>query len=146
MYIVIAMDSSIAYGIVNPWDTTKPHNLLLAHLCTVWKRFKTGSNATKIDKIVCDNQIIEVFFINKQISLFKLTIIVSSIPALRHICMWKNRNKQFSRELWFNLFTTKHDGNFRRHSSMNVTIKWHTFSSNIYYIYVFFVIWSWKLR
>ena len=37
----------------------------------------------------------------------------------------------------FNLFTTIHDGNFRRHSSMNVTIK---FSSNIYYIYVFFVI------
>ena len=29
---------------------------------------------------------------------------------------------------------------------MNVTIKWHKFSSNIYYIYVFFVIWSWKLR
>ena len=46
----------------------------------------------------------------------------------------------------FNLFTTIHDGNFRRHSSMNVTIKWHKFSSNIYYIYVFFVIWSWKLR
>ena len=45
-----------------------------------------------------------------------------------------------------NLFTTIHDGNFRRHSSMNVTIKWHKFSSNIYYIYVFFVIWSWKLR
>ena len=50
--------------------------------------------------------------------------------------------------LWhvFNLFTTIHDGNFRRHSSMNVTIKWHKFSSNIYYIHVFFVIWSWKLR
>ena len=46
----------------------------------------------------------------------------------------------------FNLFTTIHDWNFRRHSSMNVTIKWHKFSSNIYYIYVFFVIWSWKLR
>ena len=46
----------------------------------------------------------------------------------------------------FNLFTTIHDGNFRRHSSINVTIKWHKFSSNIYYIYVFFVIWSWKLR
>ena len=46
----------------------------------------------------------------------------------------------------FNLFTTIHDGNFRRHSSMNVTIKWHKFSSNIYYIYVFFVIWSCKLR
>ena len=46
----------------------------------------------------------------------------------------------------FNLFTTIHDGNFRRHSSMNVTIKWHKFSSNIYYIYVFFVIWSWKWR
>ena len=46
----------------------------------------------------------------------------------------------------FNLFTTIHDGNFRRHSSMNVTIKWHKFSSNIYYIYVFFVICSWKLR
>ena len=45
-----------------------------------------------------------------------------------------------------NLFTTIHDGNFRRHSSMNVTIKLHKFSSNIYYIYVFFVIWSWKLR
>ena len=45
-----------------------------------------------------------------------------------------------------NLFTTIHDGNFRRHSSMNVTIKWHKYSSNIYYIYVFFVIWSWKLR
>ena len=45
-----------------------------------------------------------------------------------------------------NLFTTIHDGNFRRHSSMNVTIQWHKFSSNIYYIYVFFVIWSWKLR
>ena len=45
-----------------------------------------------------------------------------------------------------NLFTTIHDGNFRRHSSINVTIKWHKFSSNIYYIYVFFVIWSWKLR
>ena len=45
-----------------------------------------------------------------------------------------------------NLFTTIHDGNFRRHSSMNVTIKWHKFSSNIYYNYVFFVIWSWKLR
>ena len=45
-----------------------------------------------------------------------------------------------------NLFTTIHDGNLRRHSSMNVTIKWHKFSSNIYYIYVFFVIWSWKLR
>ena len=47
-----------------------------------------------------------------------------------------------------NLFTTIHDGNFRRHSSMNVTIKWHKFSSIIYryYIYVFFVIWSWKLR
>ena len=43
------------------------------------------------------------------------------------------------------LFTTIHDGNFRRHSLMNVTIKWHKFSSNIYYIYVFFVIWSWKL-
>ena len=48
--------------------------------------------------------------------------------------------------LGINLFTTIHDGNFRRHSSMNVTIKWHKFSSNIYYIYVFFVIWSWKLR
>ena len=47
---------------------------------------------------------------------------------------------------YINLFTTIHDGNFRRHSSMNVTIKWHKFSSNIYYIYVFFVIWSWKLR
>ena len=45
-----------------------------------------------------------------------------------------------------NPFTTIHDGNFRRHSSMIVTIKWHKFSSNIYYIYVFFVIWSWKLR
>ena len=45
-----------------------------------------------------------------------------------------------------NPFTTIHDGNFRRHSSMSVTIKWHKFSSNIYYIYVFFVIWSWKLR
>ena len=48
--------------------------------------------------------------------------------------------------IFFNLFTTIHDGNFRRHSSMNVTIKWHKFSTNIYYIYVFFVIWSWKLR
>ena len=48
--------------------------------------------------------------------------------------------------LLLNLFTTIHDGNFRRHSSMNVAIKWHKFSSNIYYIYVFFVIWSWKLR
>ena len=48
--------------------------------------------------------------------------------------------------LFINLFTTIHDGNFRRHSSMNVTIKWHKFSSNIYYIHVFFVIWSWKLR
>ena len=47
---------------------------------------------------------------------------------------------------YINLFTTIHDGNFRRHSSMNVTIKWHKCSSNIYYIYVFFVIWSWKLR
>ena len=47
---------------------------------------------------------------------------------------------------YLNLFTTIHDGHFRRHSSMNVTIKWHKFSSNIYYIYVFFVIWSWKLR
>ena len=25
--------------------------------------------------------------------------------------------------IFFNLFTTIHDGNFRRHSSMNVTIK-----------------------
>ena len=41
---------------------------------------------------------------------------------------------------FINLFTTIHDGNFRRHSSMNVTIKWHNFSSNIYYIHVFFVI------
>ena len=32
-----------------------------------------------------------------------------------------------------NLFTTIHDGNFHRHLSMNVTIKWHKFSSNIYY-------------
>ena len=44
------------------------------------------------------------------------------------------------RYIFINLFTTIHDGNFRRHSSMNVTIKWHKFSSNIYYIYVFFVI------
>ena len=42
------------------------------------------------------------------------------------------KNKPF-----VNLFTTIHDGNFRRHSSMNVTRKWHKFSSNIYYIYVF---------
>ena len=26
-------------------------------------------------------------------------------------------------QLWFNLFTTIHDGNFRHYSSMNVTIK-----------------------
>ena len=55
-----------------------------------------------------------------------------------------NRFNLFCKQ--FNLFTTIHDGNFRRHSSMNVTIKRHKFSSNIYYIYVFFVIWSWKLR
>ena len=36
-----------------------------------------------------------------------------------------------------NLFTTIHDGNFRRHSSMNVTIKWHKFSSNILHLCIF---------
>ena len=58
------------------------------------------------------------------------------------IMYWYHRDVM----ILLNLFTTIHDGNFRRHSSMNVTIKWHKFSSNIYYIYVFFVIWSWKLR
>ena len=37
----------------------------------------------------------------------------------------------------FNLFTTIHDGKFRRHSSMNVTIKWHKFSS-IYTTFMYF--------
>ena len=56
----------------------------------------------------------------------------------------KMKSKSWSS--FFNLFTTIHDGHFRRHSSINVTIKWNKFSSNIYYIYVFFVIWCWKLR
>ena len=36
-----------------------------------------------------------------------------------------------------NLFTTIHDGNFRRHSSMNVTIIWQKFSSNILHLCIF---------
>ena len=66
------------------------------------------------------------------------------ITMITKMCYVKTKHAK--RHCFINLFTTIHDGNFRRHSSMNVTIKWHKFSSNIYYIYVFFVIWSWKLR
>ena len=70
---------------------------------------------------------------------------LSMYCAFRDLLMWLGRLFHITGAA-LNLFTTLHDGNFRRHSSMNVTIKWHKFSSNIYYIYVFFVIWSWELR
>ena len=69
-----------------------------------------------------------------------------TIYIIRQIIACHVRIKAHTLNRYHYLITTIYDGNFRRHSSMNVTIKWHKFSSNIYYIYVFFVIWSWKLR
>ena len=74
---------------------------------------------------------------------FWLVVIVG---LYRGFSLLAHRSRDGVNRASFNLFTTIHDENFRRHSSMNVTIKWHKFSSNIYCIYVFFVIWSWKLR
>ena len=76
---------------------------------------------------------------------FCITVYFNSMTQY-HLSSSNNMRAACIRAFEVNLFTTIHDGNFRRHSSMNVTIKWHKFSSNIYYIYVFFVIWSWKLR
>ena len=64
--------------------------------------------------------------------------VLERVESINDLGVTVSLNLSWSKNI--NLFTTIHDGNFRRHSSMNVTIKLHKFSSNIYYIYVFFVI------
>ena len=96
---------------------------------------KTGCQA----KRKCRGQMIDV-------SRAPLVIVPANMILWAIVGLGKMLAQQPRRWPYINLFTTIHDGNFRRHSSMNVAIKWHKFLSNIYYIYVFFVIWSWKLR